>query len=740
MVNSKISATGTKANNHGRQLILQARHHDPFSFLGQHPHHDTTEKKFVYRVFLPSANEVFVKHGATWIQLEKTHRDGLFEVLTENNLTSPCLLNVKSGEHSYEVYDPYTFSSSITQDELYLFGEGRLKQAYKTLGAQSITQDKVAGVRFAVWAPNAERVSVIGNFNNWDGRVHAMRAHGSSGVWDIFIPHLTTSDTYKFEIRNRHTGNVLVKTDPYGFEFEQRPGTAAKISVSHHQWEDKQWLESRKKRDWLHAPFNCYEVHLGSWQRDAEGHFLTYRELAKSLVPHVAAMGYTHVELLPITEHPLNESWGYQTTGYFGVTNRFGSPDDLRFLIDTFHQANIGVILDWVPGHFPKDDWALARFDGTALYEHEDPRLGEHQDWGTYIFNYGRNEVRNFLIANAYFWMQEFHIDGLRVDAVASMLYLDYSRKAGEWLPNKFGGRENLDVIDFLKQLNVMVGEDFPGALTIAEESTAWPMVSRPVYLGGLGFNMKWNMGWMNDTLSYIENDPVHRRYYHDKLTFGQLYAYSENFVLPFSHDEVVHGKKSLLDKMPGDSWQKFANLRLLATYQMTSPGKKLNFMGNEFGQGREWNVNSSLDWHLLSEEYPGHKWHQGIQKLHADLNQLYKESKALNSLDFEVQGFEWIDCHDTEQSIISFLRRGLDNSFVIIVLNFTPVLRTAYRIGVPHAGNYQEIFNSDASCYGGSNQGNGAGLSTENVAWMHHNQSIVITLPPLAGIVLQLK
>lgn len=740
MVNSKASTAATKANNHARQLILQACHHDPFSFLGQHPQADTSDNHYVYRVFLPSASEVFVKQGSTWRKLEKTHRDGLFEVTIENKLATPCLLNIKSGEHSYEVYDPYTFSTSITQDELYLFGEGRLKQAYKTLGAQTITQDNVAGVRFAVWAPNAERVSVIGNFNNWDGRVHPMRAHGSSGVWDIFIPHLTTSDTYKFEIRNRHTGNVLVKTDPYGFEFEQRPGTAAKISVSHHQWEDKQWLESRKKRDWLHAPFNCYEVHLGSWQRDAEGHFLTYRELAKSLVPHVAAMGYTHVELLPITEHPLNESWGYQTTGYFGVTNRFGSPDDLRFLIDTFHQANIGVILDWVPGHFPKDDWALARFDGTALYEHEDPRLGEHQDWGTYIFNYGRNEVRNFLIANAYFWMQEFHIDGLRVDAVASMLYLDYSRKAGEWLPNKFGGRENLDVIDFLKQLNVMVGEDFPGALTIAEESTAWPMVSRPVYLGGLGFNMKWNMGWMNDTLSYIENDPVHRRYYHDKLTFGQLYAYSENFVLPFSHDEVVHGKKSLLDKMPGDSWQKFANLRLLATYQMTSPGKKLNFMGNEFGQGREWNVNSSLDWHLLSTEYPGHKWHQGVQKLHADLNQLYKESKALNSLDFDVQGFEWIDCHDTEQSIISYLRRGLDNSFVIIVLNFTPVLRNAYRIGVPQAGNYQEIFNSDASCYGGSNQGNGAGLNTENMAWMHHNQSLVITLPPLAGIVLQLK
>jgi len=720
----------------GLKRILKAKHHDPFSFLGCHE----VDGVFVYRTFLPQASEVSIQFENKWIALEKTHTDGLFETTTKKPFKSPCLLKVTAGESTFELYDPYTFNSSLTQDELYLFGEGRLLQAYKTLGAQCRIQEGIAGVRFAVWAPNAERVSVTGNFNNWDGRVHSMRAHGSSGVWDIFIPHLTTFDTYKFEIRNRHTGAVLVKTDPYGFEFEQRPGTAAKISHSQHQWHDDAWLEARKNRDWLHAPFNCYEVHLGSWQRNDAGHFLSYRDLATTLVPYVAEMGYTHVEFMPISEHPLTESWGYQTTGYFGVTNRFGSPDDLRFLIDAFHQANIGVILDWVPGHFPKDDWALARFDGTALYEHEDPRLGEHQDWGTYIFNYGRNEVRNFLMANAHFWLSEFHIDGLRVDAVASMLYLDYSRKAGEWLPNKYGGRENLDVIEFLKQLNVMVGEDFAGVLTIAEESTAWPAVSRPVYLGGLGFSMKWNMGWMNDTLSYIEHDPVHRRYYHDKLTFGQLYAYSENFVLPFSHDEVVHGKHSMLDKMPGDAWQKFANLRLLLTYQMTSPGKKLNFMGNEFGQGREWNVNSSLDWHLLSNEYAGHQWHQGLKLAVHDLNRLYQSYNALHTLDFEVQGFEWIDCHDSDQSIVSYIRRGLDNSFVIIVLNFTPVLRQTYRIGVPVAGTYREVFNSDANCYGGSNQGNGAGIHTENVAWMRHNQSLVITLPPLAGIVLQLN
>ena len=689
---------------------------------------------------MPQASSVAIKVASKWINLEKTHQDGLFTISKKSPLKLPCLLKIAVGEHTFETHDPYSFDISLTSDELYLFGEGRLLQAYKTLGAQCISLNEIKGVRFAVWAPNAERVSVIGSFNQWDGRIHSMRSRGSSGVWEIFIPNLTTYDTYKFEIRNRQTEAVLVKTDPYGFEFEPRPGCAAKISNSQYVWRDQAWLESRKSRDWLHAPLNCYEVHLGSWQRNEKNHFLSYKDLAISLVSYVVEMGYTHVELMPISEHPLTESWGYQTTGYFGVTNRFGSPDDLRFLIDAFHQANIGVILDWVPGHFPKDDWALARFDGTALYEHADPRLGEHQDWGTYIFNYGRNEVRNFLMANAHFWLSEFHIDGLRVDAVASMLYLDYSRKAGEWLPNKYGGRENLEVIDFLKQLNVMVGEDFDGALTIAEESTAWPAVSRPVYLGGLGFSMKWNMGWMNDTLSYIEQDPVHRRYYHDKLTFGQIYAYSENFVSPFSHDEVVHGKKSLLDKMPGDVWQKFANLRLLFTYQMTYPGKKLNFMGNEFGQGREWNVNSSLDWHLLDNAYTGHEWHQGVKLATTDLNKLYRTTTALHTLDFEAQGFEWIDCHDSDQSIISYIRRGLDNSFVIIVLNFTPVLRNSYRIGVPVAGQYSELFNSDAACYGGSNQGNGAGVSTESIAWMNQNQSIVITLPPLAGIVLKLK
>jgi 1,4-alpha-glucan branching enzyme len=712
-------------------LILDARHHDPFSYLGLH----AQAGNYLFRTFLPYADQVSIKTKQGWEPLQHNHNTGLFEWQGAEAPARPCLLLIESDGAAFEQHDPYSCDSSLTADELHLFGEGRLKLAYKMLGAHLHDENGVRGVRFAVWAPNAERVSVVGNFNRRDGRVYPMRAHGSSGVWEIFIPGLGVDELYKFEIRNRHSGQVLTKTDPYGFCFEQRPGTASKTTLDNYQWQDQAWMKARAAADWLHAPFNCYEVHLGSWRRTPQGHFLDYRELADQLVPYVKEMGYTHIELLPISEHPLNESWGYQTTGYFGVTNRFGSPDDFRHFVDACHQAGIGVILDWVPGHFPKDDWALARFDGTALYEHEDPRLGEHQDWGTYVFNYGRNEVRNFLIANAHYWLSEFHIDGLRVDAVASMIYLDYSRKQGEWLPNRFGGRENLDAIEFLKQLNIMVHEDFAGALTIAEESTAWPMISRPVYLGGLGFSMKWNMGWMNDTLSYIETDPIHRRYYHDKLTFGQLYAYSENFVLPFSHDEVVHGKHSLLDKMPGDTWQKFANLRLLLAYQMTTPGKKLNFMGNEFGQDREWNVNSSLDWQLLDVN-----WHHGVQQMCRDLGRLYKTLHALHGLDFEPQGFDWMDCHDSDQSIISYVRRGRDGSFVLVLLNFTPVLRTGYRIGVPIAGNYTELFNSDAACYGGSNQGNGAGLKTEAISWMNQKQSLQLTLPPLGALILQLN
>jgi 1,4-alpha-glucan branching enzyme len=622
----------------------------------------------------------------------------------------------------------------LSTDDLYLFNEGRLLQAWRILGAYFTHIEGVPGVRFAVWAPNAERVSVVGDFNRWDGRVHPMESLGASGVWTLFVPDIGPGTLYKFEIRNRATGEILVKSDPFARACELRPGTASKVAEdTDYNWQDAEWLGERARRDWLHAPLNVYELHPGSWRRHPDGRVYTWQELGEALIPYVIDMGYTHIELLPISEHPLDESWGYQTTGYFAATSRYGSPNDLRAFVDACHRAGIGVLLDWVPAHFPADAWALAHFDGSALYEHEDPRLGFHQDWGTHIFNYGRNEVRSFLLSSAYYWLSEFHFDGIRVDAVASMLYLDYSRKEGEWLPNKYGGRENLEAIDFVRAFNVMVHDEFPGALTLAEESTAWPMVSRPVYLGGLGFSMKWNMGWMHDTLEYFRHDPVHRRFHHNELTFGQLYAYTENFVLPFSHDEVVHGKGSLLAKMPGDAWQQFANLRLLLTYQLTYPGKKLNFMGNEFGHGREWWVGGELDWGLLEID-----WHAGVQRLARDLHRLYREIPALHELDFEQEGFRWIDCHDADQSVLSFLRRDRRGSAVIVVLSFTPVPRENYRIGVPGPAVWREIFNSDSAYYGGSNMGNGAGLITEAQPWMGFDHSLVLTLPPLAGVILK--
>ena len=720
-----------KMRNSLLDAILDARMHDPFGYLGLH----REGGGWRLRAFLPYAYAPEAGTPDGWKPMVREHEQGLYVYHSDVPLPVPCPLRYRRDDgKTVETWDPYTFPAMISDQDLYLFSEGRLYEAYRTLGAHSMLHAGVAGTRFAVWAPNAERVSVVGDFNRWDGRSHPMRVHGSSGVWELFIPGFGENELYKFEIRNRQNGTIHIKTDPYGFAFEKRPGTAARICAPNtHQWHDHTWMEGRSKADWLHAPMNIYEVHLGSWRRPHGADFFNFRELAGMLLPYVQDLGCTHIELMPVSEHPLDESWGYQTTGYFGVTSRHGTPDDFRAFVDMFHQAGIGVLLDWVPGHFPKDDFALARFDGTALYEHEDPRMGEHQDWGTLIFNYGRNEVRSFLMSSAHYWLSEFHIDGLRVDAVASMLYLDYSRKAGEWLPNRYGGRENLDAINFLREANIMVHDQFPGAVTVAEESTAWPMVSRPVYLGGLGFSMKWNMGWMNDNLSYISHDPVHRRYYHDNLTFGQLYAYTENFVLPFSHDEVVHGKRSLLDKMPGDAWQKFANLRLLFTYQMTYPGKKLNFMGNEFGQGTEWQVNSGLDWHLLDIS-----WHQGTRNAFRDLSHLYRNIPALHELDFEQDGFSWIDCHDSDQSVLSYIRWGRNRSFVVVVLNFTPVPRTGYRVGVPLAGPYREIFNSDSGYYGGSNTGNGSGLGADDAPWLGFPCSISLTLPPLAGIVLE--
>ncbi len=713
-----------------RRAILEARHHDPFSYLGLHQ----VGSEWVLRVFQPYATEIHVHDGANWLPLERSDAAGLYAWRGKAKLPTPCRVKLNFFSHEIEIHDAYTFPTSISEHDLYLFSQGRLLQAYRMLGAHHMELQGVWGVRFAVWAPNAERCSVVGDFNGWDGRVHPMRSLGSSGVWEIFVPDIGPGEFYKFEIRNRHSGELLTKTDPYGFGFEMRPGTASKVtSLDGYRWRDGKWLEQRATREWQHLPLNVYEVHAGSWKKHWDGRFYNFRELAESLIPYVQEMGYTHIELMPVSEHPLDESWGYQTTGYYGVTSRYGTPEDFRYFVDSCHLVGIGVILDWVPAHFPKDSFALARFDGTALYEHEDPRLGQHQDWGTLIFNYGRNEVRNFLLANAYYWLNEFHIDGVRVDAVASMLYLDYSRKGGEWLPNRYGGRENLEAVDFFRELNVMTHESFPGSLTIAEESTSWPMVSRPTYLGGLGFSMKWNMGWMNDTLSYMELNPVHRRYHHNMLTFGQLYAYTENFVLPFSHDEVVHGKRSLLDKMPGDGWQKFANVRLLFTYQMTTPGKKLSFMGNEIAQGQEWKVGSEIDWHLL-----GRSQHSGVKDLVRDANRLYRETPALHQLDFSHDGFAWVDCNNADDSVLIFHRKAHDGSYVIVLLNFTPVPRVDYRVGVPHKGSYREIFNSDSHYYGGSNIGNGFGLYSGDVPWHGEQQSIELTLPPLAGIVLE--
>jgi 1,4-alpha-glucan branching enzyme len=715
--------------NPGVTALAEGRMHDPMHVLG--PHRES--RGDVFRAILPHARAAWLETGAGFQPMRRIHRDGIFEWSGDAPPPRPVRLRVDEGGVVRELLDPYSFPPQITEHDLYLFNEGRLQQGYRMLGAHPQSRDGVSGVRFACWAPNAARASVVGDFNGWDGRCHPMVAHGSSGVWELFIPGISPGALYKFELRQRVTGQVFVKTDPYGQQFELRPSTAARVSAdAPYLWGDQGWMEGRARRDWLHAPLSIYEVHIGSWRRQPDGGHYTWRELADHLIPYVADLGFTHIELLPVTEHPLDESWGYQTTGYFAPTSRHGPPEDCRFFIDRCHQAGLGVILDWVPAHFPSDAWALAHFDGTALYEHEDPRLGMHQDWGTHIFNYGRNEVKSFLLSSADYWLREFHIDGLRVDAVASMLYLDYSRRAGEWLPNRYGGRENLEAIAFVRELNVMVHDQFPGALTLAEESTAWPAVSRPVHLGGLGFSMKWNMGWMNDTLSYLEHDPVHRRFHHNELTFGQLYAYTENFVLPLSHDEVVHGKRSLVGKMPGDAWQQFANVRLLLAYQFTSPGKKLTFMGNEFAQGPEWNSGQELEWWQLASP-----WHAGVQALCRDLNHLYRNLPALHELDFSHDGFAWIDCHDADQSILSFQRRARDGSFAVIVVNFTPVPRTGYRIGVPRSGRYREVFNSDSTYYGGSNLGNGAGLATLGEPWMGLPDSIEVIVPPLAEIIL---
>ncbi|HAO32220.1 MAG TPA: 1,4-alpha-glucan branching protein GlgB [Candidatus Competibacter sp.] len=710
------------------QRLLEARHHDPFALLGRHPQDD----KVVVRAHMPYARDVEIAEGN--LPMHRVDNSDLFEWEGDpKQVPERYQLRWRDSDNNEQVaHDPYCFPPQIADFDLYLFGEGKHWHAYRFLGAHPHTADGVSGVLFGVWAPNAERVSVVGNFNRWDGRCHPMRGRGASGIWELFIPNLCPGDLYKFELRNRHSGVVFLKSDPYGQQFEMRPSTSTIVpKVDNYGWRDGEWMEGRNNFDWLHQPISIYEVHLGSWRRGWEGEFLNYRDLVHQLVEYVKDMGFTHIELLPITEHPYDASWGYQTTGYYAPTSRFGTPDDFRYFVDYCHQNGIGVILDWVPAHFPKDAHGLARFDGEALYEHADPRKGEHLDWSTLIFNFGRYEVKNFLLSSAFYWLEEFHLDGLRVDAVASMLYLDYSRT--EWIPNKYGGRENLEAIDFLRELNTVVHSEHPGALVIAEESTSWPQVTRPTYVGGLGFTIKWNMGWMNDTLRYMLQDSVHRKYHHDLLTFSMLYCFTENFMLPFSHDEVVHGKGSMLNKMPGDEWQRFANLRLLYTYMFTHPGKKLLFMGTEFGQGTEWNDATTLDWYVLQ-----YGFHQGLQLLVKDLNRLYRTSSALHHFEFEWQGFEWIDCHDAEQSIVSYVRKNGDD-FLVVIVNFTPVPRHGYRIGVPRHGRYSEALNSDSHYYGGSGVGNGdIELNAQEWPWMERPYSLCVTVPPLGGIVLR--
>jgi len=718
-------------NLHPRLLEIQrGRCHDPFSMLGLHEENGVR----LIRAFMPMAENAEIADIGPMKRIEDTD---IFEFRINEQSSSAIPEHYtlrwqeKSNGEWYEAISPYSFGTQLSDFDLNLFSQGNHHHVYRILGAHIKNVDGIDGCLFAVWAPAVKRVSVVGDFNGWNGLRHPMRNRGQSGVWELFIPGLCSDDLYKFEILNQHN-DLRLKSDPYAQAMTLRPDTASKITApTRHQWQDQAWLKQRESWNWQHEPVSIYEVHPGSWMRHDDSSFLNYRTLAKELVDYVKQLGYTHIELLPIMEHPLDQSWGYQVTGYFAPTARFGSADDFRYLVDLCHQNNIGIILDWVPGHFPKDDFALARFTGEALYEHADPRRGEHREWGTYIFDYGRNEVRNFLLANAVYWFEEFHIDGIRVDAVASMLYLDYSRDDGDWLPNQFGGRENLDAISFLREMNEVLHQLFPGGLTIAEESTAWPMVSRPVFMGGLGFSMKWNMGWMNDTLSYMEHEPVHRSYHHNNLTFSQLYAYTENFVLPLSHDEVVHMKNSLLEKMPGDDWQKFANLRLLYFWQYMHPGKKLMFMAGEFGQWMEWDESQPIDWALLQ-----HDTHQGIQKMVADLNRSYREMPALHRHDFDAQGFRWIDCNDASQSVIAFLRQEGDQHLVC-VLNFTPVVRENYRIGLPDKGRYKEVINTDADIYGGSNCGNAGLIETEDKPWSDLPCSAELTLPPLGGLLL---
>ena len=720
--------------------LIECRHSDPHRILGVRPGGEGS----VVRVFQPEATSVAVIFAdGRRLELTKVHAAGVFESSSQSLLPSaPRDYTVEAVFNTgiNAVWsDPYAFAPTLGEMDLYLLGTGEHLESYRVLGAHPLTLQGIEGTSFAVWAPNAQRVSVVGDFNFWDGRHHMMRRLGGSGVWEIFIPGVDEGDHYKFEIRGPQ-GDVFLKTDPFGFYAQHDLRTACMVTdLDRYAWSDEAWMQRRARRDAYSEPMSVYEVHLGSWRRRPEENDrpLSYLELAEELVAYVTEMGFTHVELLPVMEHPFDGSWGYQVVNFFAPSSRFGNPDEFRHLIDALHQAGIGVILDWVPGHFPKDAHGLARFDGTALYEHEDPRLGEHRDWGTLIFNYGRNEVRNFLIANALFWLDQYHIDGLRVDAVASMLYLDYSRNEGEWIPNRFGGRENLEAIEFMKAFNSACYARHPGIMTIAEESTAWPGVSKPVHEGGLGFGFKWNMGWMNDSLRYIEREPIHRRHHQGEITFSMLYAYHEHFILVLSHDEVVHGKGSLLGKMPGDDWQKAANLRMFLAWMWCHPGKKLLFQGGELGQWTEWNHARGIDWDLLR-----HQPHAGIQRLVGRLNKIYREEPALSVLDDRSEGFEWIDFHDADNTVWSFLRRAPhgQGDDLLVVVNATPVPRDHYRIGVPEVTAAEVVLNSDDQEYWGSGYADLNGISVDYHGAHGRPRSLILDLPPLSVMVLRLK
>jgi 1,4-alpha-glucan branching enzyme len=720
------------------ELVVEGRHRDPHRVLGRHDG--------LVRAFRPHATSMrMLVGGATGapVTMMQVHPGGVFEAPISDTAPSYRFEAVYGeGDDGTTVVldDPYRSWPTLSDLDLHLFGEGRHRRLWEVLGAHPRRHDGMDGVSFAVWAPNAQAVRVVGEWNFWDGRVHPMRSLGNSGVWELFIPGVSAGTRYKYELVAA-TGRVVLKADPMAQATQIPPDTASVVApVSAYEWTDGPWLERRAQADPYRRPLSTYEVHLGSWLHTSDGEGggrpLTYLELAEQLPAYVEEMGFTHVEFMPVAEHPFNGSWGYQVTGYYAPTSRFGSPDDFRELVDALHAKGIGVIVDWVPAHFPTDDFALARFDGTALYEHADPRVGFHPDWGTYVFNLGRNEVRNFLLANALYWVEQFHIDGLRVDAVASMLYLDYSRKAGEWIPNRFGGRENLESVEFLKEVNEILFANYPGATTLAEESTAWPGVSRPTYLGGLGFGYKWNMGWMHDTLEYFSTNPLFRSYHHDELTFGLVYAWSENFVLPLSHDEVVHGKKSMLNKMPGDRWQQMANLRALYGWMWAHPGKKLIFMGSEFAQEREWNHDADLDWGLLQVDQ-----HRQMKDLVAQINKVYGEQPALWAQDTTGDGFRWIDASDSQSSIMSFMRLSGPEApgeegrpgVVACVANLTPVARTGYRVGLPQGGRWLELLNTDATEFGGTGMGNLGAVEASNESWHGQPYSALLTLPPLS-------